>query len=197
MKYRFILLFLLSTYVVFGQQFKNNRILHTIKVDSVMVSTVHFQDKTTELPLAENFHPSTKDSINSEQSLPFHDENKTKDTIYLLKSKKLTLNEILVLNKIFSSSKSYVKDTPLIWHYDIQFDYFKNDSIIQTITISSYTKKIVIKKKGCKTYLDNDGQEIDPCFFMGKISKKTKTYIVRLLKNKKLWRKEQFFFEDL
>lgn len=81
--------------------------------------------------------------------------------------------------------------------YDIKMEYYKHNYIIQTITISSYTKKIIIKKKGCKVFIDENKQEIDPCFFIGKVSEKLKNHITTLLKKKKIWNKEHNFFEDL
>jgi hypothetical protein len=189
MKNLFKFLILLLSHTIFSQQFKNHRILYTNKVDSVIISTVHYQDKTTELPIKY-----LKDTISG---LEYPVYESAKDTMFILKSKNLTKNETLSLNKILKSSKSYVRNIPLMEIYDIQIDFYKTDKIIQTVSISSYTKKIVIKNKGCETYIDNDGQEIDPCIFRGKISKKTKIYIEKLLKNKKLWSKEHFFFEDL
>ncbi len=188
----FKFLILLFSQTFFSQQFKNHRILYTDKVDSIVVSTVHYQDKTTILP--EELMVYIKDPI-SGLEYPVNDE--AKDTIFMLKQKRLTIKETLTLNNILKSQKSYTNGIPLLEVYDIQFDYYLKDSIIQSITISSYTKKIVIKRKGCKTYTDNDGNEIDPCFFRGKITKKVKFYIEKLLKKKKLWSKEQFFFEDL
>ena len=179
---------------VFSQQFNT---LSGKDIDSITISTIHYQDKTTDLPLAKDFHPAIKDTITSKWSLPYYEVHKTKDTIFIIEQKKLTSKEIMSLNKILKSHKSYIIDTPLMEHYDIQIDYYKKNSVMQSITISSYTKKIVINRKGCKIYIDNDEQEIDSYFFRGKISKKAKFYIVKLLKAKKLWRKEQNFFEDL
>lgn len=182
-------LILLISQTLFSQQFNNHNILYSKKVDSVIVSTVHYQDKTTELPIKY-----IKDTI-SGLEYPIYES--AKDTIFILNKKKITNIEILSLNKILKSSKSYVKNIPLTEVFDIQIDFYIKDRIIQTITISSYTKKIVIKKKYCKTYTNSDGQKIDPCFFRGKISKKAKNYVEKLLKKNKLWKKEQTFFEDL
>jgi hypothetical protein len=81
--------------------------------------------------------------------------------------------------------------------YDIQFDFYNQGVLMQSATISSYTKNLVIKRFGCKTVLDKENSEIDHCAFYGMVTKKQKKYIIELLIRKKLWNMGDKFFEDL
>ncbi|MDG4655141.1 hypothetical protein, partial [Chryseobacterium arthrosphaerae] len=98
--------------------------------------------------------------------------------------------------KLISLLKEPSLGHALPYQYDIQIDFYKKNKIVQTATISSETKNLVIKKAGCRTHIDENGQEIDPCFFSGMVPENLKKYIVSLLKSKKLWNKEQQFMED-
>lgn len=175
------LLFIFQTAVC--QQFNNFNFL--IKnADKITISTISFVDKTTATPSYR------MDSISK---LPYPVDENTKETITNTGTATLTHQEHPVLLK---KLETIGMGHALPYQYDIQFDFYLRNKIVQTITISSYTKNLVIKTKGCKTYVDKDGQETDPCFFQGMVSDKLKKYVVSLLKSKKLWNKEQQFFED-
>lgn len=85
-----ILLFLLFSSVISGQQFSNPNILSTEKVDSVVISSVHYADKITELPTRYE-----KDSV-SGMEYPVYE--KVKNSQDISKKKKLSTREILSLN---------------------------------------------------------------------------------------------------
>lgn len=169
---------------IFCQQF-NNFDFFVKSADKIKLSTISYRDQTTEMPKY------AQDSITK---LYYPIEQDVVESITKNGSKYLKKAEII---KTISLLKIPKLGHALPYQYDIQLDFYKKEEIIQTITISSYTKNLVIKKNGCKTYIDENDQEIDPCFFQGMVSNEFKKYIVGLLKKKKLWNKEQQFLEDL
>lgn len=186
MKNTHIILTLISCFFyscLLSQQFDNPNIL--IKdADKIIVSTVYFKDKTTE-PLIYK-----QDSI-TKLHYPIN-ENITES---ITKTGSSTLNTI-EQQKMIVLLRNPKLEHALPYQYDIQLDFYKQDKVVQTITISSETKNLVIKKYGCKSRIDKNGQEIDPCIFKGMVSDELKKYTVSLLKNKKLWNQDQQFLED-
>lgn len=166
------ILLLLFFQSIFCQQF-NNFDFFVKSADKIKLSTISFRDKTTEIPKY------AQDSITK---LYYPIEQDVAESITETGSKNLKKREII---KIISLLKIPKLGHALPYQYDIQLDFYKKEEIIQTVTISSYTKNLVIKKNGCKTYIDENGQEIDPCFFQGMVSNELKKYIVGLLKKEK------------
>jgi len=159
-------------------------------VDNVTISTIKFQDKTTYIPTAkEDSIYRKKDSISG---LSYYAGPEIKESISYTEKSKLNKKEITAL---FQHLQKIELGHALPYQYDIQLDFYKKNKIVQTVTISSETKNLVIKKIGCN-YSNKEGQEKNPCFFRGMVSNDLKKYIVNLLKSKKLWNKEQQFMED-
>lgn len=182
-KIKLIFVFVFCYTLVLSQQFKDCNFF-VKDSDKVTISTVYFRDKTTEPPPILKRDSATK---------LYYPEDEVKEVIKKTGTVSLNNNE---KEKIISLLKKPNLGHALPYQYDIQLDFYKKNEIVQTVTISSITRNLVIKKVGCKTYIDKDGQEIDPCFFRGSVSNNLKKYVVSLLKNKKLWNKEQQFIED-
>jgi hypothetical protein len=151
--------------------------------DSIIVSTVYYRDKMTQLP-----------NINKRDSIGNLQFEELADSVGKIKSRNLTNSEIKEFIKIIKKP-SFNHSGPM--EYDIQFDFYNQGVLMQSATISSYTKNLVIKRFGCKTVLDKEISEIDPCAFYGMVTKKQKKYIIELLIRKKLWNMGDKFFEDL
>ena len=181
-KFFFISIFAFFNTLVSCQNVKNHNFIKD--ADKVTISTIYFKDKTTEPQLLK------KDSTTK---LYYPIEVEIKESITKTGFANLSKEES---KKLISLLNEPSLGHALPYQYDIQIDFYQKNKIVQTATISSETKNLVIKKNGCKTYIDKDGQEIDPCFFRGMVSNNLKKYIVSLLKNKKLWNKEQQFVED-
>lgn len=172
-----------SSYV-FSQQFENYNFF-VQDSDRIMISIISFKDKTTEPPAYK------KDSI-TKLSYPLNED--VRESITKTGSASLNRTEKQKLIALLRTPKS---GHALPNQYDIQLDFYKENKMVQTVTISSETKNLVVSKKDCKAYADKDGQKIDPCFFQGTVSDELKKYVVALLKKKKLWNKDQQFLEDL
>jgi len=181
-KFFFITILIIFNTLVSCQNVKNHNLIKD--ADKIIISTVLFKDKTTEPQLLK------KDSATK---LYYPIEADVKEKITKTGSADLKKEES---KKLISLLKEPSLNHSLPYQYDIQIDFYKKNKIIQIVTISSETKNLVIKKIGCKSQADENGQEIDPCFFRGMVSDSLKKYIVSLLKSKKLWNKEQQFMED-
>ncbi|WP_419488761.1 hypothetical protein [Chryseobacterium bernardetii] len=182
-----IRLFLISVFTLFNtlvscQNVKSHHFIND--ADKVIMSTVYFKDKTTEPQLLK------KDSTSK---LYYPIETDIKESITKTGFANLNKEES---KKLISLLKEPSLGHALPYQYDIQLDLYKNNKVVQIVTISSQTKNLVIKKVGCKTHIDENGQEIAPCIFRGMVSENLKKYIVSLLKSKKLWNNEQQFMED-
>lgn len=182
-----IRLFLISVFTLFNtliscQNVKNHHFIND--ADKVIISTVYFKDKTTEPQLLK------KDSASK---LYYPIEADIKESITKTGFANLNKEES---KKLISLLKEPSLGHALPYQYDIQIDFYKKNKIVQTATISSETKNLVVKKNGCKPNSYENGQEDDNCFFKGMISQSLKKYIVSLLKSKKLWNNEQQFMED-
>lgn len=163
----------------FSQQFKNSKVLSFEKADSVLVSKVYYSDKESSAPLAKNFVPSKKDSITGEITLPYYKVEK--DTIYDLSRRKLSTKELTTLNNHLQNKKTFrKKGVALQHHYDYEINYYQKGVVFQYVRISSITSKISISRNGCKSVLDENKQEIDPCLFYGSIANALKNYILQL-----------------
>lgn len=172
---------------IFCQQYKHTNFF--IKsADSVVVSTISYSDKTTWIP------PDSCFKVDSITKLRHCTCPEPKSMIVKTASVNLTSNEIQRLIYCLGNSKL---GHALPLQFDIQFDFYKKSNLTQTVTVSSYTKNLSVKRVGCNTYIDKNNNEIDPCFFLGTISKDFKKYIVKILINKKLWGIKDRFFEDL
>lgn len=177
----FVFFFLYSS--ILSQQFDNPNFL-VKDADKIILSTIYFKDKTTEPPAYK------QDSI-TKLNYPIHED--IQESITKTGSANLNKTEQQKVTVLLSHLKL---GHALSYQYDIQLDFYKKNKIIQTITISSETKNLVLKKKGCQPIIDQNGQEIDPCIFKGIVSDDLKKCIVTILKSKKLWNKDQQFLED-
>ncbi|OBW41246.1 hypothetical protein AB670_02363 [Chryseobacterium sp. MOF25P] len=182
-KFFFIIIFAFINSFFSCQQFKNQNFT-TKEVDKVVISTVYFKDKTTEPQILK------KDSVTM---LYYPSGVEPNESIVKTGSANLNKGEI---KKLTSLLQTPISGHALPYQYDIQLDFYNKNKIVQTATISSETKNLIVKKIGCKTKIDENEQEIVPCFFIGMVSDSLKKYVVSLLKNKKLWNKEQQFMED-
>lgn len=95
----------------------------------------------------------------------------------------LSKKEIKKLNNYIFSEKSYTNSVAGLSHSDIIFTYFKNNSVIMSINISSITRNISIIK----------GSDI----VLNGISPQFEKYITQLLRKKKIWPKKKSFSEQL
>ncbi|MDN3693786.1 hypothetical protein QWZ06_16545 [Chryseobacterium tructae] len=189
-KILFNIFLLIFINIAYGQKYDTFNYIEK-NVDNITISTINFQDKTTYIPTAkEDSIYRKKDSISG---LSYYADPEIKESISCTGKSKLNKKETILL---FQNLQKIELGHALPYQYDIQLDFYKKNKIVQTVTISSETKNLVIKKTGCKTHIDENKQEIDPCFFRGMVSQSLKKYIVSLLKSKKLWNKEQQFMED-
>lgn len=182
-KFFFIIIFAFINSFVSCQQARNQSFTIT-EADKVVVSTIFFKDKTTEPQILK------KDSVTK---LYYPSGVEPKESVVKTGSANLNKGEI---KKLTSLLQTPISGHALPYQYDIQLDFYNKNKIVQTATISSETKNLIVKKIGCKTNIDENQQEIDPCFFRGMVSDSLKKYVVSLLKSKKLWNKEQQFMED-
>ncbi|WP_409417003.1 hypothetical protein [Flavobacterium sp. PS2] len=174
-------LFLLMGQNVFCQQFNNSNVLLFQKSDSVVVSNMFYRDKEFNAPLAINSIPAKKDSITGELTLPYNDFKEEKDTIFVQSKKRLTKNQVATLNSFLQNKKTFNKnDIALLGHYNIEINYYQKGAIFQFVRVSLITNKTTISRIGCKSIIDKNKQEIDPCLFYGNISKNFKKYILQL-----------------
>lgn len=103
----------------------------------------------------------------------------TDNSIILLKKRILTKQENLDLNTFLNDEKSYSKKVGLINDYNIAFNFFLGDRIIQEINISLVTKKISIRKDDCPSAL-NDVTK-NPCLYCASINKNFEKFILQLI----------------
>lgn len=191
---KIIYLLILVNNVVLSQQFNDYHfMLNNSEVDSIMLSSLYFYSK--EMGINHTLLPHStikKDSLSNSR---FSEKKILRDTIY-------TKNSVVLRNrerrKLIKKIDKFNSDFALQGHYDIQLDFYKKGQIKQTITISSLTKNIEIRKRDCeKVYMKDFGEKRDPCWFQGQVSEDLKKYITKILHKHKLWNKEQLFFEDL
>lgn len=176
MKFRCILL---NLFVLIGSVCINAQIpaLNYLKnvlmqVDSVSISTIHYDE--------------------SEMTLPFDvDNNHINTDIYILNSEVLTGREIKELTKNLKKLNSQIV---LSAHYDIELNYYVEDSIISIVRMSSIMKSISIQNPQIKCE-DHDSFSETECYFLGSTSKSLQKYITKLLKKKKLWNENESFYE--
>ncbi|SHG10951.1 hypothetical protein [Chryseobacterium vrystaatense] len=116
---KIILVFVILLNILINGQIKH---IYTGKVDSVVVRNYSYYDKET----------STVNDTNESNS------------IQLLNSKKLTGKQIVLINGLLKSKKSYLPERALLSHFNKKIEYFLNGVKIQDITISTMTKNITI-----------------------------------------------------
>lgn len=151
------------------------------KTDSVVVSNIFYRDKEFNAPLAVNIIPAKKDSITGELTLPYYDFKEEKDTIFVQSRKRLTKSQVATLNSFLQNKKSFSKNgIALLGHYDVEISYYQKGVVSQFVRMSSVTNKISIYREGCKSVIDKNKQEIDPCLFYDNVSKDFKKYILQL-----------------
>lgn len=174
-------IFLLVSQNVLSQQFTNSDILLFQKSDSVVVSNVFYRDKEFNASLVTNIVPAKKDSITGNLTLPYNDYQEKTDTTFIKCRKKLTKNQIFTLNSFLQNKKSYSKNgVALLGHYDIEINYYQKGIVFQFIRISTITNKITIYREGCKSVIDKNKQEINPCLFYASVRKDFKKYMSQL-----------------
>ncbi|MGO3183392.1 MAG: hypothetical protein ACTIJ9_11225 [Aequorivita sp.] len=69
---------------------------------------------------------------------------------------------------------------------EIFIDFYKDDIVIQNITISPDTKNLHVSKEGCENIKDIEGYEYNPCIYRGQMTPEFERYIYYLLKEKNL-----------
>ncbi len=181
----FIFLFLSSH--IYGQQINSLEFLFK-NPDKVMIATVLFQDKTT-IPISR-----VKDSLlDSYVPIPIFEE--PKEVIQKIEEKELSKKEITKLIKLLQ--KRNKKGVPLPYVYDIQLDFYKEGTVLQVVTISSVTEKIVVRRINCIPKTEEESLEEDVCYYMGVVSDALKKYLTQLLREKHLWGEHQCFDEDM
>ncbi|MGE8556646.1 MAG: hypothetical protein ACN6OB_22215 [Chryseobacterium jejuense] len=116
---KIILVFAILLNILINGQIKH---IYTGKVDSIVIRNYSYYDKET----------STVNDTNESNS------------IQLLNSKKLTGKQIVLLNTLLKSKKSYLPERALLSHFNKKIEYFLNGAKIQDITISTMTKNITI-----------------------------------------------------
>ncbi|MCW3168335.1 hypothetical protein OMO38_07330 [Chryseobacterium sp. 09-1422] len=116
---KLLLFFVILLNGLISAQIKN---IYTGKVDSIVIRNYSYYDKET----------STVNDTNESNS------------IQLLNSKKLVGKQIVLLNALLKSKKSYLPERALLSHFNKKIEYFLNGVKIQDITISTMTKNITI-----------------------------------------------------
>lgn len=161
---KLIFIFLFINNFIYGQ---NINILMK-NPDKVMISNIFFQDKAT-LP------PPTTNILFGQENIPQDIEIIEQK----LDEKELSEREVKKLIKFLENNNN--KPVPLPYHYDIQLDFYKNGKIVQIITISSETKKLVIRDIDCSNSFNTEYKKEDDCIYMSVISKKMEKFICKLL----------------
>ena len=193
-----IIFIFLSSYI-YGQQINSLEFLFK-NPDKVMIATVLFQDKTT-IPISrvkdsllDSYILRVKDSLlDSYVPIPMFEE--PKEVIQKIEEKELSKKEITKLIKLLQ--KRNKKGVPLPYVYDIQLDFYKEGTVLQVVTISSVTEKIVVRRINCTPKIEEESLEEDVCYYMGVVSNSLKKYLTQLLREKHLWGEHQCFDEDM
>ena len=183
---RVILIFLMINSYIYGQEINSLDFLFK-NPDRVTISTIFFQDKTTSLLIV-------KDSI-SDTYISIRTSDEPKEVIRKIEEKELSKEETAKLIKLIQ--KRNRKGVPLPYIYDIQLDFYKEGTVLQVVTISSVTKKIVVKRINCTPKTAGESLEEEVCYYMGVVSDSLKKYLTQLLREKHLWGENQYFDEDL
>ena len=183
---RVILIFLMINSYIYGQEINSLDFLFK-NPDRVTISTIFFQDKTTSLLIV-------KDSI-SDTYISIRTSDEPKEVIRKIEEKELSKEETAKLIKLIQ--KRNRKGVPLPYIYDIQLDFYKEGTVLQVVTISSVTKKIVVKRINCTSKTAGESLEEEVCYYMGVVSDSLKKYLTQLLREKHLWGENQYFDEDL
>ena len=175
---------------IYGQEINSLDFLFK-NPDRVTISTIFFQDKTTipTIPIL-----IVKDSI-SDTYISIRTSDEPEEVIRKIEEKELSKEETAKLIKLIQ--KRNRKGVPLPYIYDIQLDFYKGESVLQVVTISSVTKKIVIKRINCTPKTAGESLEEEVCYYMGVVSDSLKRYLTQLLRAKHLWAENQCFEEDL
>ena len=187
---RVILIFLMINSFVYGQEINSLDFLFK-NPDKVTISTIFFQDKTTipTIPIL-----IVKDSI-SDTYISIQTADEPEEVIRKIEEKELSKEETAKLIKLIQ--KRNRKGVPLPYLYDIQLDFYKEGTVLQVVTISSVTKKIVVKRINCTQKTAGESLEEEVCYYMGVVSDSLKRYLTQLLREKHLWGENQYFDEDL
>ena len=175
---------------IYGQEINSLDFLYK-NPDRVTISTIFFQDKTTipSIPILIEY-----DSI-SDTFVPTPTFDEPKEIIQKIEEKELSKKETAKLIKLIQ--KRNRKGIPLPYIYDIQLDFYKEGTVLQVVTISSVTKKIVVKRINCTPKTAGESLEEEVCYYMEVVSDSLKKYLTQLLREKHLWGENQCFDEDL
>lgn len=193
---------IIKTQSIFSQKpnFTDINFLLQKKVDSVVVSCVSYWPKEWASPLMITIYDSSckpQKNIYDKEEKPIKDTiDYSSETIKTLKQSKLSKMEFNEIDSRLKNKSSYdfTKGVALLNDANITITYYVKDSIVQTASISQYTRKITLKTNGCKKLhkLDkktNEYYEMDPCFFYGRISSSFEKYLTALLIKKHIWSK--------
>ena len=139
---------------IYGQEINSLDFLFK-NPDRVTISTIFFQDKTT-IPILIEY-----DSI-SDTFVPTPTFDEPKEIIQKIEEKELSKKETAKLIKLIQ--KRNRKGVPLPYIYDIQLDFYKEGTVLQVVTISSVTKKIVVKRINCTPKTAGENLEEEVCW---------------------------------
>ena len=154
MKPIFFIILLYSSIALTAQQSTNIDFFKKQNFDKVTISKYSIKNKTSSTP-----------SFDLEAEI-----KEEKKKIY---ERDLTRKEICKLFRVINHTK---KTHILEDNYDVEITFLKNDSIVQDIHVSSFSKNIKIKTNNCKT---QDG--LYPCLYLGSLSSKIDRFIRKLL----------------
>jgi hypothetical protein len=155
---KIVLVLILFCQFGFSQQFKTTKFIYEGKTDSVTVAGFYMHNKETSIV---------------GDTMPDR-------TLVLIKKRKLTNKEILKLNTYLKSKNSYSKKVSLLNDYTISFAFFAGNKMIQNVSVSTLTKKIVIKREDCVSEKNNEKKISNQCLFYGSITKDFEKLILML-----------------
>lgn len=145
--------------------------------DKVLISNYRIKDKTFSPP--ENSKLIFLDTLNTKKE-PVK-TNIVKSSYVKINERELTKKEIKrLMNKLYEKLiPIYSMDN----NENIRINFYKGEVLFQKIIISSSSGNIKIKKENCKNKII-DGNKLNPCIYLGKMTPRLERYINCLLNKK-------------
>ncbi len=175
-----ILIFFLCVTNIYAQQSSSIDFFDNGEFDKVTISYFSIFDRTSSPT------PPTKlvplDSLEKTSNTEFNENGNEKTKI--LGEAELTKKEIKELTKILQ--KKTIPIYSMDSNTNIVINFYRNNSVIQNITISPNTKNLSVSKQNCKNVQEEDGNIYNPCLYLGQMTKEFENYINCLIKKKKL-----------